>query len=53
MTPSNMKAINIVIDGMEHHIKTRHRFAVATYKHEPSDVEFVGETQGKADPACL
>ena len=53
MAPSIMKARNLVMKAMEHHVKTQHGVSSTSYKQTPNEPIMAGEIQGKADPACL
>ena len=53
VAPSIMKARNVVMEAMEHHVKTQHGISSTGYKQTSGEPEMAGETQGKADPACL
>ena len=52
-TPTLMKSRNIMIEGMEHQVKTKHGISAESYKQNSDDDRLAGEIQGKADPACL
>ena len=51
--PNVMISRNLVMSKMKHRVRTRHVDSPATYCQEPGDTEIVGETQGKADIACI
>ena len=53
IAPSIMKARNVVMEAMEHHVKTQHGISSTGYKQTSGEPEMAGKTQGKADPACL
>ena len=53
LTHNVMVSCNLVMSRMEHSIRTKHGDSKQTYRQEPGDTELAGETQGKADVACI
>ena len=51
--PNVMISRNLVMSNMKHGVRTHHGDSLATYCQEPGDTEIAGETQGKADAACI
>ena len=53
MTHNVMVSRNLVMSRMEHSIRSTHGNLKQTYRQETGDTELAGETQGKADVACI